>query len=50
MADNESTELKAGHAPATKVGGMRVVQHKPAKEEKPDAAKMTEEDKGDLFF
>ena len=46
MADKESTELKAGHAPATKVGGMRVVQHKPTKDEKPEAAKMTDEDKG----
>merc|ERR1712045_41268 len=33
MAD-ESPELKAGHAPATKVGGMRVVQHKTPKDEK----------------
>ena len=24
----ENAELKAGHAPAQKVGGMRVVQHK----------------------
>jgi len=29
----ENSELKAGHAPAQKVGGMRIVQHK-HKEEK----------------
>ncbi len=45
MAD-ESPELKAGHAPATKVGGMRVVQHKTPKEDKEAAAekKMTPEE------
>jgi len=26
-ATNDKTDLKAGHAPAVKVGGMRVVQH-----------------------
>ncbi|TRY64177.1 hypothetical protein TCAL_10322 [Tigriopus californicus] len=43
MADNENQELKAGHPPATKVGGMRVVQHKPPKEDTPP--KMTAEEK-----
>ena len=38
----ETVELKAGHAPAVKVGGMRVVQHKPPKAEEP---KMSAEDK-----
>lgn len=38
----EDPSVKAGHAPAVKVGGMRVVTHtkahkeKPAEEEKPD--------------
>merc|ERR1711920_101422 len=42
----ESSELKAGHAPAQKVGGMRIVQHK-HKEEKHEGSppKMTDEDK-----
>ena len=42
----DSNELKAGHPPAQKVGGMRVVQHK-HKDEKPDASpsKMTEEER-----
>ena len=45
MAD-ESPELKAGHAPATKVGGMRVVQHKTTKDEKDEKTekKMTPEE------
>eukprot|EP00095_Tigriopus_kingsejongensis_P009845 snap_masked-scaffold21_size687808-processed-gene-5.11 protein:Tk09845 transcript:snap_masked-scaffold21_size687808-processed-gene-5.11-mRNA-1 annotation:"death-associated protein 1" len=42
MADQENQELKGGHPPATKVGGMRVVQNKPPKEETPQ---MTAEDK-----
>ena len=44
MEDNG--ELKAGHAPAQKVGGMRIVQHK-HKEEKHEGSppKMTDEDK-----
>ena len=42
----ESSELKAGHAPAQKVGGMRIVQHK-HKEEKHEGSppKMSDEDK-----
>ncbi|KAK7112384.1 death-associated protein 1 homolog [Littorina saxatilis] len=36
-------DLKAGHAPAVKVGGMRVVQHK-KEAEKPDQPQMTAED------
>ena len=47
MSD-ESPELKAGHAPATKVGGMRVVKHKanPNKEEeKAKTEKMSQEEK-----
>ena len=31
--DKETPELKAGHPPAVKVGGMRVVQHKKPNEE-----------------
>jgi hypothetical protein len=34
MADAQP-ELKAGHPPAVKAGGMRITQHKPPKEEKP---------------
>ena len=44
MADQETPELKAGHAPATKVGGMRVVQHKTPKDEKEAEKKMTPEE------
>jgi len=53
MADsaaNTSTDapqLKAGHAPATKVGGMRVVQNKPPKE-KTAEVKMTDEEKAEF--
>jgi hypothetical protein len=43
MAD-ESPELKAGHAPATKVGGRRVVQNKSPKEEEDKDKKMTPEE------
>ena len=44
MEDNN--ELKAGHPPAQKVGGMRVVQHK-HKEEKHEGSppKMSEEER-----
>jgi len=45
MADAETTELKGGHAPAVKAGGMRVAQHKPSKpEEKPAPAAAEEGD------
>ena len=40
----ESPELKGGHPPAQKVGGMRIVQHK-SNDEKEVPAKPTEEDK-----
>ena len=42
----ETNELKAGHPPAQKVGGMRIVQHK-HKDEKHEGSppKMTDEDK-----
>ena len=43
MAD-ENPELKGGHAPAQKVGGMRVVQHKQQEKEEPPKAKMTPEE------
>ena len=33
--DEGNSDLKAGHAPAVKVGGMRVVQHK-KESDKPD--------------
>lgn len=38
MSDSQ-TELKAGHPPAVKAGGMRITQHKPPKEEKPKESK-----------
>jgi len=47
MSDDESKELKAGHPPAVKAGGMRIVQHKtpnterPAKSEQEDATGLT---------
>ncbi len=43
-----NVELKAGHAPAQKVGGMRVVQHKRLSESEKNedpTPKQTEEDK-----
>ncbi|XP_053385982.1 death-associated protein 1-like [Mercenaria mercenaria] len=39
----EDQNLKAGHPPAVKVGGMRVTTHK--KPEKPEEEKSVEEDK-----
>lgn len=44
MSDVEPQELKGGHAPAVKVGGMRVVQHKQDKPEEKSPAKPTEEE------
>ena len=43
----ESSELKAGHAPAQKVGGVRIVKNKHSKEEKVDGSppKASDEDK-----
>lgn len=42
----DTSELKAGHAPAQKVGGMRIVQHK-HKDDKHDGSppKVSDEDK-----
>ncbi|XP_047119577.1 death-associated protein 1 [Schistocerca piceifrons] len=34
MSSSEESELKAGHPPAVKAGGMRITQHKSPKEEK----------------
>lgn len=34
--EQEDPELKAGHAPAVKAGGMRIVQHKHGNEPKPE--------------
>jgi len=48
MADSEHTELKAGHAPAMKVGGKRVALPKHVHEEKPEAtteAEFVDQDK-----
>jgi hypothetical protein len=42
--ENDNTELKGGHPPAQKVGGVRIVQHKP-KEEKEPVGKPSEEEK-----
>ncbi|RWS08994.1 death-associated protein-like protein [Dinothrombium tinctorium] len=36
-ANEESNELKAGHPPAVKVGGMRITQHKPAHDKTQEA-------------
>eukprot|EP00088_Acartia_fossae_P003786 TRINITY_DN1161_c0_g1_i2.p1 TRINITY_DN1161_c0_g1~~TRINITY_DN1161_c0_g1_i2.p1 ORF type:complete len:106 (+),score=53.87 TRINITY_DN1161_c0_g1_i2:58-375(+) len=44
MSEVESQEMKGGHAPAQKVGGMRVVQHKTSKPEEKPAPKPTEEE------
>ena len=38
-------ELKAGHPPAQKVGGMRVVQKKAASSNEKEEPKMTQEEK-----
>jgi len=38
----EDTELKGGHAPAVKAGGMRITQHKHAGHEKPAPVEVKE--------
>lgn len=40
----EQTDLKAGHPPAVKAGGMRITQHKPPVHEKSPEVKKTEEE------
>jgi hypothetical protein len=45
--DTGSGDLKAGHAPAVKVGGMRVVQHK-KEGEKPEAVALTPEEEAEF--
>ena len=47
MEGADKEEIKGGHAPAQKVGGMRVVQHKhPEKSsDKEPAKQLTEEEK-----
>jgi len=46
--DEEAKELKAGHPPAVKVGGMRITQHKPTHPpEKAPEKKDAEEGAGD---
>ncbi|KAK3082753.1 hypothetical protein FSP39_004363 [Pinctada imbricata] len=42
MSSTEDTEVKAGHPPAVKAGGMRIVQHKHEKGE-PAPAQTKEE-------
>jgi len=46
MSDDSATELKAGHPPAVKVGGMRITQHKVDKPE-PKVEPKNEEEEGD---
>ena len=45
----ENTELKAGHAPAQKVGGMRIVQHKHKDEKHEGSPPKVSEDEKDEF-
>jgi len=47
MDTSEKEEMKGGHPPAQKVGGMRVVQHKPQEKvtEKEAPVKPSEEEK-----
>jgi len=45
MSETDSQEMKGGHPPAQKVGGMRVVQHKSNRsEDKPAPPKPSEEE------
>ncbi|KAF8793912.1 death-associated protein 1-like [Argiope bruennichi] len=39
---DSSSELKAGHPPAVKAGGMRITQHKVPSHDKPPEVKKTE--------
>ncbi|XP_014674929.1 PREDICTED: death-associated protein 1-like [Priapulus caudatus] len=47
MADEagDAIDLKAGHPPAVKAGGMRITQHKTPQESVKKTEKMSEEDK-----
>ncbi|KAI8775854.1 death-associated protein 1-like [Biomphalaria glabrata] len=44
MSEESTVDLKAGHPPATKVGGMRVVQHKKEGEKNEPPAMTPEEE------
>ncbi|KAK3764428.1 hypothetical protein RRG08_040024 [Elysia crispata] len=46
-ASAAAEELKAGHPPAVKVGGMRVVQHCKKEGEKPEPQSMTPEEEAE---
>ncbi|KDR16712.1 hypothetical protein L798_09106 [Zootermopsis nevadensis] len=52
MSSVEESELKGGHPPAVKAGGMRITQHKGPKDEK--ELKVTKEkeqvDEGDAIL
>ncbi|XP_023329185.1 death-associated protein 1 [Eurytemora carolleeae] len=44
MGDTDAQDLKGGHAPALKVGGMRVVQKAPREDKSESPVKPTDEE------